>query len=817
MENPIESISFSEREQKYYSIEFEKLTTSQTLPLQDRKLNPSQTSAFLKQLKISEDSCKKIWELVSEGRNFLKFAHFMAAMRLCSALKQGKGLSQETFRSEQQVLARKSRNVPARQRSEEEKRNDEGVRPADPREEKDEEKNQDLNENHRKEFTGISLQVSQEISVSKKFEEGRISSSDEKNEEVSEDSDQKNWNRFGPLQQVVEKYEKELGRETSEIKIEEKFEKVGIGKNGNEIKEFGETFETRVQPAPFHDIEIDPQVKPDFESDQIKSLSINFNENQEKPKTFPLPFSSPPEKSLPYNPPSEEKPFLKPDPFFQIHPKFDTEINLKLESEKPPFQLTGVEKVKEKLSSLEDIDLCDDFPGKQKNPFTSSSHPPPWSINPEIPQKLKDPSKKSPEEPRRQEKCLNFPCELKHSSPTRLESKVEELKHSPKLVPRVPSLPKIYKGQLKQIPEEVTPPKSSSSRETTITVDSPVLITSGWWGASSYYIYSITTRVSGKVFNVKRRFSDLDWMHNQLLTKYKGFIIPSRPEKKMLGNNEEKFVEERRMSMEKYLNIIAKHPILCNSFAFKAFTQTPNEKFEREKLNAEGVEEYSEYKNIEDAMDQVCALFQNKLQLILSQKVLPFSEEVSAIEEKIVKLEIPVQTFNGALMHWVKTSAESGKVLQMMSISKHFSEKMQGFRSIFRENSGNLKKLALEVKEEQLRLEGLKEALNTYKGTVEECSKLQNLITRKLAKHKSSSNEDTKARYLSEIQATQDVIDKYNKDLEDIENNLIKESKTFEQSKTEHLESTLIDLVELQKRHYEKESNFWSECLAEWN
>lgn len=306
-------------------------------------------------------------------------------------------------------------------------------------------------------------------------------------------------------------------------------------------------------------------------------------------------------------------------------------------------------------------------------------------------------------------------------------------------------------------------------------------------------------------------------MHNQLLTKYKGFIIPSRPEKKVLGNNEEKFVEERRVSMEKYLNIIAKHPILCNSFAFKTFTQTPNEKFDREKLNAEGVEEYSEYKNIEDAMDQVCALFQNKLQLILSQKILPFSDEISLIEEKIVKLEAPVQTFTGSLYHWVKSKIDSEKILASFSISKDFSDKMQVFKSVTRENSANLKRLALEAKEEQLRLEGLKEALNAYKVTVEDCSKMQNLISRKLTKHKSSSNEDTKARYLSEIQSTQDVIDKYNKDLEEIEKNLVKESKSFETSKSEHLELIVKEILETQKSHYEKEAGFWNECLYHWS
>lgn len=804
MENPIESIIFSEREQKYYSIEFDSLTISQSVPIQERILTLPQISKFLKQLKINEENIKKIWELVSESRNHLKFSQFMAAMRLCSVLKQGKVITSDTFRSEQQVLARKRPNPPQKpEKIEEEKKNEDKAKQIPLIvEEKVKENNFFMQD--KKDFTGISLQVSQEIGINKnqKFEDVNLDSDDEKKAKG-------NGNRFGPLGQVCEINEKDKeidldkqGNKESEEKSDfDESQKSDLrkGQSGGDFRGSGEKIcdvdgkmangisedlETRCRKGVEVGVECGDKVEGKGRDDsgfgkrdevflnpQIDpSISIPHAKSPSPP---PLPV---PEISIPPSTPQSAPPILSHIP--------------------NPFQVPST-------SSIEALDHSE-VQSELSLSTKPNPNPSPFPL-----------AQKPSEDPHPQEKYLNF--QAKHSSPTRLEAKVEELKNSPKLVPRVPSLPKIYKGQLKKIPEEVTPPKSSSSREATISVDSPVLITSGWWGSSSYYIYTITTRVSGKIFTVKRRFSDLDWMHNQLLTKYKGFIIPSRPEKKVLGNNEEKFVEERRVSMEKYLNIIAKHPILCNSFAFKTFTQTPNEKFDREKLNAEGVEEYSEYKNIEDAMDQVCALFQNKLQLILSQKILPFSDEISLIEEKIVKLEAPVQTFTGSLYHWVKSKIDSEKILASFSISKDFSDKMQVFKSVTRENSANLKRLALEAKEEQLRLEGLKEALNAYKVTVEDCSKMQNLISRKLTKHKSSSNEDTKARYLSEIQSTQDVIDKYNKDLEEIEKNLVKESKSFETSKSEHLELIVKEILETQKSHYEKEAGFWNECLYHWS
>lgn len=687
MDTPIESISFTEREKKYYSIEFDNLTIGQSLPIPERQASSVQLSQFLKQLKISEENSKKIWDLVSEGRTYLKLSNFMAAMRLCSAFKQGKPIIPLNFRSEQQVLARKSRNAAGRGNKTEEDKKVELDKPnviekAEPKFTVPE------TFQEKKEIPSISLQVSQEMNISrvKGFEDVKIDSDDEE-----------------PLKTIPENLfiipPATTKLERDDTKIEEK---LSFTPNLEVTQKFDE----------------DDKAGDDYNIDQIEKPEVNvYQEN-----------------------------------FIMDYQNF-----------KEPVPVEAPKKI-DKL--------------------------------------------------RPQEKVVNAKNEGKSFSPTRLDQKPEESKHSLKLYPRVPSLPKIYKGPLTQIPEEVTPPRSSSSRDTCISVDNPVLITSGWLGSTSYYIYSITTRISGKVFNVKRRFSDLDWMHNQLLSKYKGFIVPSRPEKKMLGKNEEKFVEERRLQMEKYLSIIAKHPILGSSFAFKTFTQTPNEKFEREKLNAEGVEEYSEYRSIEDAMDKVYALVQNKIQLIFSQKVIPFSDEVSSIEENIVKLEAPIQTFSGSFAHWVQVLTESNKNFTGMSISKDFIEKMQNLRSLSRENSEQLKHFSLEVKEEQLRLEGLKEALNTYKTTVEECSKLQNLISRKLGKLKSSSNEDTKARYLSEIQSTQDTIDKYTKDFSEIEKNLIKENSTFESSKSEHLEQTLSDLVFSQNSHWAKEKKFWASCLS---
>lgn len=44
--------------------------------------------------------------------------------------------------------------------------------------------------------------------------------------------------------------------------------------------------------------------------------------------------------------------------------------------------------------------------------------------------------------------------------------------------------------------------------------------------------------------------------------KYKGLIIAPLPEKKFVGNMDNAFIEKRRLDLENFLNLIAKHKIL---------------------------------------------------------------------------------------------------------------------------------------------------------------------------------------------------------------------------------------------------------------
>ena len=68
--------------------------------------------------------------------------------------------------------------------------------------------------------------------------------------------------------------------------------------------------------------------------------------------------------------------------------------------------------------------------------------------------------------------------------------------------------------------------------------------------------------------NVKRRFSDFEWLHQILVNNYNYCLIPSIPKKKkkiFTDNFDETFLRRRARIFEKFLNYLINDPILKNS------------------------------------------------------------------------------------------------------------------------------------------------------------------------------------------------------------------------------------------------------------
>mmetsp|Transcript_37299 Transcript_37299/g.81235 ORF Transcript_37299/g.81235 Transcript_37299/m.81235 type:complete len:588 (-) Transcript_37299:343-2106(-) len=97
-----------------------------------------------------------------------------------------------------------------------------------------------------------------------------------------------------------------------------------------------------------------------------------------------------------------------------------------------------------------------------------------------------------------------------------------------------------------------------------------------------YIEYLVTTTTSlpgfaaGK-FSVRRRFRDFVSLAEVLADSHRGYFIPQRPEKTLMEGQlsaDKEFVEERRVQLEKYLNMLVAHPVLRHSAELRTFLES---------------------------------------------------------------------------------------------------------------------------------------------------------------------------------------------------------------------------------------------------
>ena len=72
-------------------------------------------------------------------------------------------------------------------------------------------------------------------------------------------------------------------------------------------------------------------------------------------------------------------------------------------------------------------------------------------------------------------------------------------------------------------------------------------------------------------FSVLRRYSDFEWLLEQLGSAFPGIILPPIPEKQAVGRFSPDFVEQRRRGLERFLSKISQHPLLVESQYFINF------------------------------------------------------------------------------------------------------------------------------------------------------------------------------------------------------------------------------------------------------
>lgn len=88
-----------------------------------------------------------------------------------------------------------------------------------------------------------------------------------------------------------------------------------------------------------------------------------------------------------------------------------------------------------------------------------------------------------------------------------------------------------------------------------------------------------------KGYSVERRYSDFLALRQEMLKDYPGYIIPPIPAKKLTGNVDPSFVQERRGELQEFLNDILRHPLLKNYELFHKFISVSSKEWEEKAKN----------------------------------------------------------------------------------------------------------------------------------------------------------------------------------------------------------------------------------------
>ncbi len=114
------------------------------------------------------------------------------------------------------------------------------------------------------------------------------------------------------------------------------------------------------------------------------------------------------------------------------------------------------------------------------------------------------------------------------------------------------------------------PSEQQDSRQQQFTVTNPMKV-------QKHIKYTVRGIDSDGAFEEMRRFSEFFALRNMLSLRWPGVYIPQIPEKKVMGNKDDKFVEERRLLLERFLKECAKYDYIINSREFKIFSRDKGE------------------------------------------------------------------------------------------------------------------------------------------------------------------------------------------------------------------------------------------------
>jgi hypothetical protein len=85
--------------------------------------------------------------------------------------------------------------------------------------------------------------------------------------------------------------------------------------------------------------------------------------------------------------------------------------------------------------------------------------------------------------------------------------------------------------------------------------------------------YTVTGVDEEGDFSEVRRFREFDALSKALQSRWPGCYVPNIPEKNMMNKNNDKFVEERTVLLQRFFKEIGKYEYIISSPEFKIFSR----------------------------------------------------------------------------------------------------------------------------------------------------------------------------------------------------------------------------------------------------
>ncbi|ETN61087.1 sorting nexin [Anopheles darlingi] len=365
-------------------------------------------------------------------------------------------------------------------------------------------------------------------------------------------------------------------------------------------------------------------------------------------------------------------------------------------------------------------------------------------------------------------------------------------------------------------------------------------------GMGSYLAYKVSTKTNilkfkKRQFYTMRRFSDFLGLHDLLVSKYLrlGRIIPPAPEKNIIGATKVKmgsgqaaqtdagagagvnpeWIENRRASLERFLNRVAQHPILCQDTDFVNFLESDQElprAVNTAALSGAGVmrlfNKVGETVNkITYKMDENDPWFNDKINEV--ETIDGHMQKLHSAIKALVAHRKELATLTGGVAKsaaLLSTCEEHTGLSQALSQLADVEEKVELLRS--EQANSDLYILSETIKDYIGLFGAIKDVFHERVKVFQNWQHAQLQLTKKRenkAKLELQERRDKLEFAQKEVEEWEAKVQRCQKEFDNISTEIKKEMERFELARARDFKSTIIKYLEDQMAHQQQQMKYW--------